>query len=191
MNKSAAIAGASVLGVALLGGSVFGSVKLASFALGSASSRVQAVKPVTKAVTASPSAAAPLAAAPASPAPAPATQVPSAAPAPAPAPAAPVPAVTNPSAVVTQFYTDISNGDYQAAWSLGGDNIGGGDYSGWVAGYEDTTSSVSVVTASDYDGDTAYAEIDAVQLDGTEKTYDGTYTVENGVITSADISQTS
>lgn len=181
MNKPAAIAGASVLGFAVLGGTVFGGVKLAAAVV-----RPVAVQPpvpghVIKTVTASPSAPAPLAAAPASAAPVPAD--------PAPVPTAP--ALTDPGSVVTQFYDDISNGDYQAAWSLGGENIGGTDYSGWAAGYQDTTSSISVVTSSDWSDDTAYAEIDAIQDDGSEKTYEGTYTVENGVITSADIRQTS
>lgn len=181
MNNSAVIAGASVLGVALIGGTVFGGVKLVSFAVRPAA--VQAAKPVIRTVTVSPSAVAPAAAAPVPASPVPAT--------PASAAPAPDPALTSPSAVVTQFYTDISNGDYAAAWSLGGDNIGGTDYSGWVAGYQDTTASISVVTSSDWNDDTADAEIDATQLDGSEKTYDGTYTVQDGVITSAHITQTS
>jgi hypothetical protein len=93
---------------------------------------------------------------------------------------------------VTQFYQDISNGDYSAAWALGGDNLAGGaSYDTWVAGYEDTTSSIAVVTSSNWNSDTAYAEIDATQLDGSVKTYSGTYTVQNGVIVSADITQPS
>jgi len=129
-----------------------------------------------------PSTGAPSAAAPAATAPA----APTTTPAPAPAPLA------NPSAVVTQFYQDITDGDYSAAWALGGDNLAGGvSYDTWVAGYQDTTSSVAVVTSSNWNGDTAYAEIDATQLDGTVKTYTGTYTVQNGAIVSADIAQAS
>jgi hypothetical protein len=48
-----------------------------------------------------------------------------------------------------------------------------------------------VVTSSNWNSDTAHAEIDATQLDGSVKTYAGTYTVQNGVIVAADISQTS
>ena len=108
---------------------------------------------------------------------------------PVPAPAA-TPAVTNGSAVVLQFYQDITNGDFSGAWALGGDNIGGGDYAGWVAGYN-TTASVTVTAVSDYNATTVYATISATQDDGSVRTYAGTYTVSNGVITSADISQTS
>ena len=51
------------------------------------------------------------------------------------APAAPAPApepayFTDSTAVVQQFYQDINDGDYSGAWALGGDNIGGSDYSG-------------------------------------------------------------
>jgi hypothetical protein len=93
--------------------------------------------------------------------------------------------------VVTQFYQDITNGDYSAAWALGGSNLAGGvSYATWVAGYRDTTASIGVLTASNWNSDTAYAEIDATQLDGSSKTYSGTYTVRNGVIVSADIKQT-
>jgi hypothetical protein len=94
--------------------------------------------------------------------------------------------------VVTQFYQDITDGNYSAAWALGGDNLAGGvSYDSWVAGYQGTTSSIMVVTSSNWNSDTAYAEIDATQLDGTVKTYTGTYTVQNGVIVSADIAQAS
>ena len=102
------------------------------------------------------------------------------------------PVLTNPVAVVTQFYQDISDGDYSAAWALGGSNLtGGATYAQWAAGYRDTTASISVLTASNWNSDTAYAEISAVQLDGSTKTYAGTYTVHGGVITSANIRQTS
>lgn len=81
---------------------------------------------------------------------------------------------------------------YSAAWALGGDNLAGGvSYDTWVAGYRDTTSSITVVTSGDWNSDTAYAEIDATQLDGSVKTYAGTYTVQSGVIISASIRQTS
>ena len=38
---------------------------------------------------------------------------------------------------------------------------------------------------------TVWADISALQTDGTTRTYSGTYTVANGVIVSANISQTS
>ena len=109
--------------------------------------------------------------------------------APAPAPA-PQPQMTNASAVVMQFYQDLSNHDYADAWSLGGDNIGGSDYNGWVAGYA-TTASVDVTSYGTWNDGTVWADISALQTDGTTRTYSGTYTVANGVIISANITQTS
>jgi membrane associated rhomboid family serine protease len=161
------------------------------------------------AMSTSPQSAPPVAAQPAPTYSAPADPAPTAAPttpapvAPAPAktvyvpvqaPAAPAPPVqpayfTNATSVVTQFYQDINNGDYSDAWALGGDNIGGGAYSGWVAGY-DTTASVSVGTFSALGSDQVQTSLSAVQDDGTTKTYEGTYTVSGGVIVAANIVQT-
>ncbi len=107
------------------------------------------------------------------------------------APAAPAePAYfTNSTAVVQQFYQDINDGDYSDAWALGGDDIGGSDYAGWVAGY-DTTVSVSLGTFSAFGSDQVQASLSALQSDGTTKTYEGTYTVSGGVIVAASIVQT-
>ena len=109
--------------------------------------------------------------------------------APAPAPA-PQPQMTNASAVVMQFYQDLSNHDYADAWSLGGDNIGGSDYNGWAAGYA-TTASITVTSYGTWNDGTVWADISALQTDGTTRTYSGIYTVANGVIVSANITQTS
>jgi hypothetical protein len=109
-----------------------------------------------------------------------------------PAPASPAqPSVTDASAVVSQFYADISDGDYQDAWNLGGGNISGGvPYAQWAAGYA-TTASIDLGTVSNFGPGQVQAALVATQDDGTVKTYEGTYTVANGVIVSADITQTS
>ncbi len=117
---------------------------------------------------------------------------------PAPAPVVvqqPAPAVVpqsfaNAEAVVDQYFQDLTNGDYADAWTLGGMNLAGGaDYNTWVAGYA-TTTSVTLDTQSYWNSDTVQADITATQSDGGQTTYSGTYTVENGVITSADVTQT-
>jgi hypothetical protein len=90
---------------------------------------------------------------------------------------------------VDQFYQDITDHNYPAAWALGGDNIGGTDYNGWVAGYA-TTVSITLSNWSEWDGNQVQSTLTALQSDGTIKTYTGTYTVSNGVIVSADIIQT-
>lgn len=105
-------------------------------------------------------------------------------------PGTPAPALTNPVAVVTQFYADITNGDYSNAWALGGDNIGGPSYSEWVRGYA-TTANIDITSSGTAGSDTVWADISATQDDGNVNTYTGTYTVIGGVITKADIVQTS
>jgi hypothetical protein len=97
----------------------------------------------------------------------------------------------NAEAVVTQFYQDITDRNYPAAWALGGDNLNGGvGYSKWVAGYA-TTASISLGTFSSPGSDQVSVSLSAVQTDGSTTTYLGTYTLQNGVIVSANITQTS
>ena len=109
-----------------------------------------------------------------------------------PASAQPSPQFANADAVVNQFYEDITDHRYSAAWALGGDNIANGaSYATWAAGYADTTASIALGTVSDFGSDQVQAQLSATQLDGTVKTYEGTYTVENGVIVAANIVQTS
>jgi hypothetical protein len=97
--------------------------------------------------------------------------------------------LANAADVVTQYYQDLSNGDYADAWALGGINIAGTDYSTWVAGYA-TTTSVTLNTESQWNSSTVSVNITATQSDGGSTSYQGTITVEGGVITSADITQT-
>jgi hypothetical protein len=103
-------------------------------------------------------------------------------------PAQPVPG-TSAKAVVDQFYQDLNDHNYQAAWQLGGSNLSGGSgYSTWVAGYA-TTASISASTMQSNDG-TVSVSVTAMQANGSVKTYAGTYTVANGAIVAAHITQT-
>ena len=117
-----------------------------------------------------------------------ATQSPAAQP-----PAAPAqPALTNGVAVVSQYYQDITDHDYAAAWAIGGSNIAaenGQSYSSWEAGYADTTASISITSYGTWSNGTVWCYISAVQLSGAVNTYYGTYDVANGVIVSASIRQ--
>jgi len=107
-----------------------------------------------------------------------------------PAPAAPAPYYTNSVSVVTQFYQDITDHDYyDAYYNLGGSNIGGSDYSGWVAGY-DTTESISLGEFSAFGSDQVQVILTAPQSDGSVNVYQGTYTVSDGAIVAANIVQT-
>jgi len=108
----------------------------------------------------------------------------------APAPVHATPQLTSGVAVVSQFYQDLTNHDYWDAWQLGGDNIGGSDYNSWVAGYA-TTASIDITSYGTWNDGTVWADISATQTDGSIRTYSGTYTVANGVIVLANITQTS
>ncbi|MET8957412.1 hypothetical protein [Streptomyces sp. NPDC004533] len=105
-------------------------------------------------------------------------------------PAAPRPHLTNASAVVSQYYQDITDHNYAAAWALGGSNIAGTTYDRWVAGFA-TTQSITLGTISEFGASRVHAVLYATQTDGTLKTYAGNYTVADGVLVGASIRQTS
>ena len=101
------------------------------------------------------------------------------------------PQFTNGSAVVAQYYQDITDHNYSAAWAMGGSNVSGGvGYDAWVAGYA-TTASITMYNSSNWGSGEVTTYLSAVQSDGSTRTYYGTYYVSNGVITSASIAQTS
>ena len=101
------------------------------------------------------------------------------------------PQYTNALSVVDQFYQDITDHNYTAAWSLGGDNLSGGvGYDAWVAGYA-TTASITLYDTANFGSGEVTAYLNALQSSGSTTTYYGTYYVTNGVITSASIAQTS
>jgi hypothetical protein len=102
------------------------------------------------------------------------------------------PPLTNGVAVVSQYYQDVSDKNYAAAWAIGGRNLAaanGQTYASWVAGYADTTASISITSYGTWSNGTVWCYISAVQYSGAVNTYYGTYTVANGVIVSASIRQ--
>jgi hypothetical protein len=99
--------------------------------------------------------------------------------------------VTTNQGVVQQYYDYINAKNFSAAWDMGGKYIGGSDYNAWVAGYS-TTSYVALSTWDYYPGYNAVGvTITATQTDGSIRTYEGSYTVNSGAITSASITQVS
>jgi len=100
------------------------------------------------------------------------------------------PKFTNGSAVVAQYYQDITDHNYSAAWAMGGSNVSGGvGYDAWVAGYA-TTASITMYNSSNWGSGEVTTYLSAVQADGTMRTYYGTYYVTKGVITSANVART-
>jgi hypothetical protein len=84
------------------------------------------------------------------------------------------------AATVRAYYAAINNHRYARAWRLGGRNIGE-TYRAFVTGF--STTAHDTVTIQSVSGDVVTARLVAEQTDGTVKTYQGSYTVEGGVIT--------
>lgn len=91
------------------------------------------------------------------------------------------------ASTVEAYYAAINARDYRRAWDLGGKNLGG-SFSSFQSGFA-TTDEV-FVTVVDVRGDTAAVTLDALQTDGTVRSFAGTYTVRAGVIVAADIHAT-
>ncbi|MFD5512054.1 hypothetical protein ACFWIB_30390 [Streptomyces sp. NPDC127051] len=94
----------------------------------------------------------------------------------------------DPGEVVEEYYQDLANRDFAAAWELGGKYIAHTSYAKWVAGY-DTTASISLGSANTVDPGRVRVVIRALQTDGTLRAYEGTYTVSGGVIVGAQVTE--
>jgi hypothetical protein len=92
------------------------------------------------------------------------------------------------TATVRAYYAAINHHRYARAWRLGGRNTGQ-TYHAFVSGFAGTAQ--DTVTIQSVSGNTVNAQLSAQQTDGTVKTYQGTYTVTNGVITVFNVQQTS
>ena len=90
------------------------------------------------------------------------------------------PAVTQtPSQVVQAYYQAINEHQYHVAWQLGGKNTGQ-TYASFVAGFNGTAS--DVLQIGEANGTIVRGTLTANQTDGSVKTYSGSYTVQDGVI---------
>jgi len=109
------------------------------------------------------------------------------------APSSPAKQTTNqaaagPVATVRAYIAAINVHDYGKAWNLGGSNTGK-SYQQFVQGYNGTQQ--DTLTIQSVSGNVVTARLSALQTDGTVKTYEGTYTVNNGVITGFHVQRTS
>ncbi|MFD4600666.1 hypothetical protein ACFWPQ_21870 [Streptomyces sp. NPDC058464] len=96
-------------------------------------------------------------------------------------------ASSGPGGVVTAYFAAISARDYQTAWALGGKNLDS-SYDSFVSGYSTTAQdTIAIVSVT---GTKVRLTIEALQTDGTTHSYDATYTVQDGVITSGTATQT-
>jgi hypothetical protein len=92
------------------------------------------------------------------------------------------------AATVRSYYTAINHHRYARAWRLGGRNTGQ-TYHAFVSGFAGTAH--DTVTIQSVSGDVVTAQLVAQQTSGTVKTYQGSYTVEGGVITQFSVQQVS
>src|SRR5215831_3494327 len=90
------------------------------------------------------------------------------------------------AATVREYYAAINHHRYARAWRLGGRNTGQ-PYHAFVSGFAGTAH--DTVTIQSVSGDVVTAQLAAEQTNGTVKTYQGSYTVEGGVITQFNVQQ--
>lgn len=103
-------------------------------------------------------------------------------------PAGPARTRVRPTATVRAYVAAINAHHYARAWRLGGRNTGD-SYSGFVSGFTGTAKdTLSILSVS---GHVVTARLTARQTDSAVNTYQGTYTVHHGVITSFDVIQMS
>ncbi len=89
-------------------------------------------------------------------------------------------------AVVKRFIAAINLRDYAQAWAVGGKNVGI-PYSKFIAGF--ATTAYDRLTIQSVSGNIVTIQLVAHQTDGTVKTYQGGYTVEDCILTQFKIRQ--
>jgi hypothetical protein len=95
----------------------------------------------------------------------------------------------SPAATVQAYFRALNDKNYATAWELDTVVHQHQDYQQFISGYSYTQK--SAVTILGTSGNVVSVHLVATQTDGTVKTYQGTYTVTNGVITAAHIVQVS
>jgi hypothetical protein len=117
----------------------------------------------------------------------PATSVPPSGPATSVPPSGPATSeLTGPAATVLAYVAAINGHDYALAWRLGGRNTGL-SFPSFVSGFSTTVRDTLTIIA--VSGDVVTARLTAEQTNGTVDTYQGTYTVESGVIVAFHVRQ--
>jgi hypothetical protein len=93
-----------------------------------------------------------------------------------------------PAATVSAYVAAINHRDYARAWRLGGRNSSP-SYKDFVQGFG--TTAKDTLTILSVSGHVVTAWLTAEQTDGSVQTYEGTYTVHNGAITTSAIDRIS
>ncbi len=94
----------------------------------------------------------------------------------------------SPDAVLTQYYDAINNHDYRAAYRLNSQVRSSESFATFKQGFTGTQHDALTITG--VTGDVVSFNLTADQTDGSVKTYQGTYTVQNGQIVGSNVKQT-
>jgi hypothetical protein len=92
---------------------------------------------------------------------------------------------SGPGAVVMAFYRAVNNHNYARAWQLNTAAHSISSYAVFKQGYAQTAH--DTVTITGVSGDVVSIQLASAQTDGTTKYFQGSYTVQNGIIVSASI----
>jgi len=92
---------------------------------------------------------------------------------------------TDPRAIVREYYNDINNGNYRAAWLLTSQTGGNAGFVKFRTGYVGTLH--DYLTIQSVAGNVVTIKLVAEHDNGALKTYQGTYTVTNGVISNTNV----
>ncbi|QTZ90340.1 hypothetical protein [Streptomyces auratus] len=87
--------------------------------------------------------------------------------------------------VVKAYFTAINNDEFEAAWALGGKNTSGQPYDSFVTANQGTDQ--DVVTVDSVAGNKVTVTYDMTLINGSHQRFTGTYTVQDGVIVTADV----
>ncbi|MEJ8654126.1 hypothetical protein WKI65_40325 [Streptomyces sp. MS1.AVA.3] len=88
--------------------------------------------------------------------------------------------------MVQTYFSAVNEGDYIAAWALGGkQRIAGNTFDAFVQSFN--TTNMYEVTINEVVGNKVEVELDQLLTDETHRHFTGTFTVEDGVIVAADI----
>ena len=93
--------------------------------------------------------------------------------------------LAGPGAVVMGFFQAVNNHNYARAWQLNTAAHSLSSYAAFKQGYAETAH--DTVTITGVSGDVVSIQLASAQTDGTTKYFQGSYTVQNGMIVTASI----
>ncbi len=93
--------------------------------------------------------------------------------------------ISGPGAVVMAYYQAVNNHNYARAWQLNTAAHSLSTYAAFKQGYAQTAR--DTVTVTGVTGDVVSIQLASAQTDGTTKYFQGSYTVQNGMIVTASI----